>query len=33
MPKILALGRLRPEDHKFEVSLGYIAIPITNKPK
>jgi hypothetical protein len=31
MPVILALGRLKQEDHKFEVSLGYIADMEINK--
>lgn len=32
MPIILELGKLRQESHKFQVSLGYIAIPhLTSK--
>jgi hypothetical protein len=31
MPIIPALGRLRKEDRKFEVSLGYLARPCLKK--
>jgi hypothetical protein len=33
MPRILALGRLRQEDCKFKVSLGYTVRPYLKKKK